>query len=113
MLPTTTDSGTSMPRESLQESIPSLARAGVLGGGEGTSVHPGYPLPEARGVLDVWSRGAGVPHLALDASLSSAGQELPLEFPHDRHWNPAGHAIAAGAIEEFLLRIQVFGQGPS
>ena len=35
-----------MPRESPEESIPSLARAGVLGGGEGTSVHPGYPFIE-------------------------------------------------------------------
>ena len=65
-------------------------------------------LPEAREVLEVWSRRAGVPYLALEASFVAAGRELPLEFAHDRHWNPAGHAIAAGAIEEFLGDIPLF-----
>ena len=60
-------------------------------------------------MLEVWAREAGVAYLALDASFIAAGRELPVEFPHDRHWNPAGHAVAAGAIEEFLRSIRVFG----
>ena len=70
-------------------------------------------LPEAREVLEVWSRRTGVPHLALEASFLAAGRELALKFPHDRHWNASGHAIAAGAIEEYLRSIRVFDRDTS
>jgi hypothetical protein len=65
-------------------------------------------LPRGRETLEDWSRRAGVQHLALDTHLAAAARELSVEFPHDRHWNPAGHAVVAGAIEEFLRSIRVF-----
>ena len=70
-------------------------------------------LPVAHEVLEDWSRRTGVPYLALDASLAAADSVLPLEFPHDQHWSPAGHAVAAAAIEEFLRSIPVFDPDPS
>ena len=68
--------------------------------------------PQADTMFESWSRRTEVPFLALAASFVAAGRELPLEFRHDRHWNPTGHAIAAGAIETFLLEIGVFDPQP-
>ena len=56
----------------------------------------------ARELLEGWSQRAGVPFLSLEESLT--GNPLPLEFPHDAHWNPAGHAVVAGAIEQLLRK---------
>ena len=68
----------------------------------------GPMLPVARELLQAWSQRTGVPYLALDASMAAASPMLPLEFPHDPHWSPAGHAVVAGAIEEFLRSIPIF-----
>lgn len=48
----------------------------------------------------------GVRHLALDAAF--AGRR-DVRFPHDPHWTQAGHALAADAIEAFLVSEGVLG----
>jgi hypothetical protein len=51
-----------------------------------------------------------VAHLPLDRAFA-AEPRLELHFPHDPHWNPAGHRTAADAVEPFLERIGVFAPG--
>lgn len=42
----------------------------------------------------------GIPYLSLNAAFEAAAE--PYHFPHDRHWNPYGHRLAAGAIAPWL-----------
>ena len=51
-------------------------------------------------------RERGVAHLALDPAFEGRSD---IRFPHDAHWTPNGHAIAADAIEGFLAGEGVFG----
>lgn len=54
---------------------------------------------------------ASIPHLDLLPIFRQASgpDQPPLHFQHDQHWTPAGHALAAKAIEQFLL--SEFGAG--
>ena len=44
---------------------------------------------------------AGIPYLPLDAAMHGHSAD-EIYFPHDRHWTPAGHRIAAQATAAFL-----------
>lgn len=57
--------------------------------------------PDPRELLTATLLRIGVPYLPLDETFAGTrGSEL--KFPHDPHWNPAGHARAADAIERWL-----------
>lgn len=43
---------------------------------------------------------AGIPYLSLDQAFEGKGKAT--RFEHDRHWNVAGHRLAAEAIDSFL-----------
>lgn len=57
---------------------------------------------DIKTTLDTFSRQSGVPYLALDDYFSTLS--FAVEFPHDAHWNAAGHAAASKAIQQFLER---------
>lgn len=59
-------------------------------------------------LLAEWSATAGVPVIDLLPGFQAAGQDTPLYFHTDRHWNAAGHALAAQLIREGLIRQGVF-----
>ena len=44
-----------------------------------------------------------IPYLPLSQALSNA--DKPVTFPHDCHWTPYGHQVAADAIEAFIARL--------
>jgi hypothetical protein len=58
--------------------------------------------PEER--ILAWCAANGVPCLNLDAAFVAArdsGAES-LHYRHDGHWTPAGHEVAASALNEFI-----------
>jgi hypothetical protein len=52
------------------------------------------------------SQESDIPYLALDAFFETTGTEVI--FPHDGHWNAAGHRRAAAAIGRFLRDQKIF-----
>ena len=56
--------------------------------------------------LEGITEDAGIPHLSLNAAFDAIKD--PVTFPHDAHWNEAGHKLAAQAIEAFLRQQGVF-----
>jgi hypothetical protein len=66
------------------------------------SLHWDLELAERR--LERWCEANGVPCLRLSPSFLATAREGPhLHFPHDGHWTPAGHALAARTAARFLL----------
>ncbi len=59
-----------------------------------------------RAFLQDACRKEDIKCLPLDSYFESTGRIT--RFPHDRHWNPAGHEIAAKGIEDFLKGMGVF-----
>jgi lysophospholipase L1-like esterase len=74
------------------------------------AAHPDYqPRPEQlsreRQALLRYTEGEGIPTLDLLPPFLRAkerGQCQRVTFPHDMHWNAAGHAVAAEIIAAFL-----------
>jgi hypothetical protein len=60
---------------------------------------------ERRAVLQRIAEEERFPYLPLDAYFRN--RLVSTTFPHDLHWNPTGHEIAANAVDAFLLRIGV------
>ena len=59
-------------------------------------------LPNA--VLNVNAPAIGAPLLDLLPAMRTAAESGPrLYFPADKHWTPAGHAVAAAEIQRFLV----------
>lgn len=57
--------------------------------------------PERRTLA--WCADAGVSCMALsEAFLERSGRPPRLHFEHDGHWTPAGHALAANIVANFL-----------
>lgn len=55
--------------------------------------------------LNAFLEAQNIPHLDLLPVFRQAAAQPnapPLHFRHDQHWTPAGHRLAAGAIEQFL-----------
>lgn len=61
---------------------------------------------DARTFLQKLAEEVEVPYLSLDEYFGRASTST--SFPHDGHWNAAGHEIAATAIDTFLSRLGVF-----
>jgi hypothetical protein len=65
------------------------------------------PMDEGRrAFLQDLCLNENIPYLSLDESFSEA--EDRVTFPHDGHWNPTGHYLAAETIERFLRDQGVF-----
>lgn len=66
-------------------------------------IEPSGPSVIARGVAAVCGR-LGVEFLDLSPTFLAAARErsVPLYFPLDHHWTPAGHAVAAAALVPWL-----------
>ena len=47
-----------------------------------------------------------IPYLPLDSTFRPSGRDVT--FPHDGHWNEAGHETAAAAIERFMHELGIF-----
>jgi lysophospholipase L1-like esterase len=54
----------------------------------------------SRPRLDEGLRARGIPFVGLDAAFR---RQRDVRFPGDPHWTPRGHAIAADAVEAFLV----------
>ena len=61
--------------------------------------------PQRR--LAAWSSQNGVPFIDLLPDFRQAGAQQVLYFPHDGHWNPAGHALAGKLIRADLVRLSL------
>jgi len=61
---------------------------------------------ERRSLKKIAEKGT-IPYLPLDPYFENTFDVVT--FPHDHHWNPKGHEIAANAIDAFLQKIDVFG----
>jgi hypothetical protein len=59
--------------------------------------------PERR-VLS-WCERAGVPCVQLSPAFAAQRDQQRLHFVHDGHWTPAGHALAAQTVTNFLRGI--------
>lgn len=57
--------------------------------------------PDPRELLTATLLRIGVPYLALDDTFAN-NKAVVYKFQHDPHWNPAGHALAADAVEQWL-----------
>jgi len=66
-------------------------------------------VSEEERLLQAWAARHKVPFMSLTESFRSAipSEEL-LDFPLDGHWTPAGHAVAAKALEQWLQEDRVF-----
>jgi len=70
------------------------------------------PMPRAkRAVALEVADSESFPYLPLDGRLLRS--PAPVTFPHDEHWNPAGHRLAADAISKLLIRLRIFAGRPS
>jgi lysophospholipase L1-like esterase len=68
------------------------------------------PMSEAdRAALRGICEAQGIPYLPLDPFFEGAGPAI--HFPNDKHWNAAGHAVAARAIDGFLKSLGVLSGG--
>jgi lysophospholipase L1-like esterase len=67
-----------------------------------------------RSYLETLANSKSIPYLALDKVFAATKKSVT--FPHDSHWNPAGHALAADAMEAYLKDLKIFetrdGQSP-
>lgn len=62
---------------------------------------------ERRAIFERLADKMQIPHLALDPFFEADVSNL--HFAHDLHWNGAGHAVAAEAIDRFLRQEGVWG----
>ena len=53
-------------------------------------------------------RDEGIPCLDLRPVFEEGRRERVLEYPHDRHWNAAGHRLAAQHLLDFLAEHSLF-----
>jgi hypothetical protein len=67
----------------------------------------GVPAPAPlRRELALALQGLSVPYRPLDAAFRGRSRE-EWKFAHDPHWNAAGHVIAAGAVDDFLVELGI------
>lgn len=90
-----------------------LALSGVaweerMGGSRASSGRFAPDAPNRR--LGEIAARLGVPYVDLFPVFSREIQHQALYFPIDSHWTPAGHALAARAIEQKLLELGLVGQ---
>lgn len=79
----------------------------IVGKNDAEFVVVSVPMDEEERVfLEELCLREGIPYLPLDTFFSET--EIELTLPHDRHWNPAGHEVAAVAIDRFLRDLNVF-----
>lgn len=66
-------------------------------------------VSEEERLLQAWAAQHKIPFMSLTQSFRSAipSEEL-LDFPLDGHWTPAGHAVAASALGQWLQEDEVF-----
>ena len=66
-------------------------------------------IPMERGLrsqMESFCQRENIHYLPLDEAFENT--QSAYTFPHNEHWNPAGHVVAADALEQFLEAENIF-----